>query len=115
MKVQNLVGPQVRKLRYKRGWSQAQLAIQLQLKGLDVAREVVAQVEGQSHCVKDKDLPYFARVFGVSLVDLFPNLEPDKPIHDTMTRLMGINGASVPSKVVMKSLQPASAMLVKEG
>ena len=112
MKVQNLVGPQVRRLRYHRGWSQAQLAIQLQLKGLDVAREVVAQIEGQGHCVKDKDLPYFARVFRVSLAELFPNLEPDKPIHETMTRLLGNNGASAPAKVVMKSLQPSPAILV---
>jgi len=115
MKVLNLVGPQVRKFRYNRCWSQSKLAIQLQLKGLDVSREVIAQIEGQCHCVKDKDLPYFARVFQVGLTDLFPNFDPDKPIHDTMSKLMGINGASVPVKVVMKSLQPDSATLVKKG
>src|ERR1700722_5624403 len=112
MKVLNLVGPQVRKFRYNRCWSQSKLAIQLQLKGLDVSREVIAQIEGQCHCVKDKDLPYFARVFQVGLTDLFPNLDPDKPIHDTVSKLMGINGASVPAKVVMKSLQPNAAILV---
>jgi ribosome-binding protein aMBF1 (putative translation factor) len=115
VKHQNIVGAQIRKLRYNREWSQSKLAIQLQLKGLDVSREVIAQIEGQCHCVKDKDLPYFARVFQVGLTDLFPNLDPDKPIHDSMTRLMGINGASVPAKVVMKSLQPDSATLVKKG
>src|SRR5580692_4715207 len=87
MKVLNLVGPQVRKFRYNRCWSQSKLAIQLQLKGLDVSREVIAQIEGQCHCVKDKDLPYFARVFQVGLTDLFPNLDPDKPIHDTVSKL----------------------------
>ena len=115
MKVLNLVGPQVRKLRYNNGWSQSKLAVQLQLKGLDVSREVIAQIEGQCHRVKDRDLPYFARVFQVGLPDLFPNLEPDKPLHDTMTKLMGINGTSAPAKVVMKSLQPDSATMVKKG
>lgn len=112
MKVQNLVGPQVRKLRCNSNWSQAKLAMKLQLKGLDISREVIAQIEGQFHCVKDKDLPYFARAFEVGLMDLFPNLEPDKPIHETMTRLLKINEANPPAKVVMKSLQPVSAILV---
>ena len=121
MKVLNLVGPQVRKFRYNRCWSQSKLAIQLQLKGLDVSREVIAQIEGQCHCVKDKDLPYFARVFQVGLTDLFPNLDPDKPIHDSVTKLTGANGAngangaSIQAKIVMKSLQPDSATLVKKG
>jgi transcriptional regulator with XRE-family HTH domain len=112
VKRQNIVGVQIRKLRYNRGWSQAQLAIQLQLKGLDVGREVVAQIEGQTHCVKDKDLPYFARVFQVGLADLFPDIQPDKPIHDTITRLLvdGRNG-HVP-RIVMKSLQAAPANVV---
>ena len=115
MKVLNLVGPQVRKLRYNRCWSQSKLAIQLQLKGLDVSREVIAQIEGQYHCVNDEDLTYFARVFEVGLTELFPNLEPDKPIHDTVTRLMGINGASSPAKIVVKALRPDSETGVKEG
>ena len=115
MKVLNLVGPQVRKLRYNRCWSQSKLAIQLQLKGLDVSREVIAQIEGQYHCVNDEDLPYFARVFEVGLTELFPNLEPDKPIHDTVTRLLGIKGSSSPAKIVVKSSQPDFATGVKKG
>jgi len=109
---QNIVGAQIRKLRYNRGWSQAQLAIQLQLKGLDVGREVVAQIEGQTHCVKDRDLPYFARVFQVGLTELFPDLQPDKPVHDTITRLLrrGRNGHG--AQIVMKSLQPTPAKVV---
>jgi len=109
---QNIVGAQIRKLRYNRGWSQAQLAIQLQLKGLDVGREVVAQIEGQTHCVKDKDLPYFARVFQVGLHELFPDLQPDKPIHDTITRLLGNGRNGTASQIVMKSLQSTPANVV---
>jgi transcriptional regulator with XRE-family HTH domain len=109
---QNIVGAQIRKLRYNRGWSQAQLAIQLQLKGLDVGREVVAQIEGQTHCVKDRDLPYFARVFQVGLTELFPDLQPDKPVHDTITRLLGRGRNGHGAQIVMKSLQPTPAKVV---
>jgi len=38
--VKNIVGPQIRKWRYARGWSQARLAVKLQLNGLDISREV---------------------------------------------------------------------------
>ena len=109
MKVQNLVGPQVRKLRYNRGWSQAHLAMQLQLEGLDVGREVVAQIEGQTHCVKDSQLPYFSTVFGIELIELYPHFPPGKPIHDTLAHLLGEDEADATPKVVMKSLQPSSA------
>ena len=108
----NIVGGQIRRLRYNRGWSQAQLAVQLQLKGLDVGREVVAQIEGQTHCVKDRDLPYFARVFQVGIPELFPDLQPDKPIHDTITRLLGGGRNGHASQIVMKSLQSSPAKVV---
>jgi ribosome-binding protein aMBF1 (putative translation factor) len=108
MKVQNLVGPQVRKLRYNRGWSQAHLAMQLQLEGLDIAREVVAQIEGQTHCVKDKQLLYFASVFHIQLIELYPHFPPGKPIHDTVAHLLGEDEPDAAPKVVMKSLQPSS-------
>jgi transcriptional regulator with XRE-family HTH domain len=110
---QNIVGTQIRRLRYNRGWSQAHLAIQLQLEGLDIAREVIAQIEGQTHCVKDKHLPYFASVFRIPLVELFPHFAPNKPIHDTMTRLLGEDEAEAAPKVVTKSLQPSSAKAAK--
>jgi transcriptional regulator with XRE-family HTH domain len=67
----NFVGPQIRKLRIKQGWSQAKLAERLQLNGLDIGREGVAQVEAQAHCVKDKDLFLFAHALKVNLPELF--------------------------------------------
>jgi transcriptional regulator with XRE-family HTH domain len=115
MKVQNLVGPQVRKLRFNRGWSQAQLAIQLQLKGLDVGREVVAQIEGQTHCVKDKELPYFAAVFQIELAGLFPPFAADKPIQETVEHLLGHDATDGSPNVVMKSLQPNPSILIHKG
>jgi len=74
----NITGPQIRKLRYARGLSQAKFAVQLQLKGLDICRDVVAQIEGQTHCVKDKELRFFARVLEVTVDDLFPSSETEQ-------------------------------------
>ena len=71
----NLVGPQIRRLRCEHGWSQAKLAMQLQLRGLDIGRECVAQIEAQTHCVKDRDLHHFSRVLEVDLSSLFPPIE----------------------------------------
>lgn len=67
----NFVGPQIRRLRTARGWSQSKLALRLQLSGLDIGREGVAQIETQTHCIKDKDILYFAHVLKVDLADLY--------------------------------------------
>lgn len=67
----NHIGPQIKRLRRARGWSQAKLAERLQLNGLDVDRGVVAQMEAQFHCVRDKDILHLARVFKVGMADFF--------------------------------------------
>ena len=67
----NYVGPQIRRFRAALGWSQSKLALELQLCGLNLGREVVAQIEGQTHCVSDRDLLYFANVFKVDFPELF--------------------------------------------
>jgi transcriptional regulator with XRE-family HTH domain len=67
----NIVGPRIRKLRVERGWSQSQFATQLQLKGLDIGRDVVARIECQIHAVRDRDIPFFARTLGVEVCSLF--------------------------------------------
>lgn len=67
----NIVGPQIRKLRAARGWSQSKLALRLQLGGLDISRAVLGQMESQLHCIKDRDIPHIARALGTNLADLF--------------------------------------------
>ena len=67
----NIVGPQIRRLRVRRGWSQSKLAMRLQLGGLDISRAVLGQMESQLHCIKDKDIPHFARALGADLADIF--------------------------------------------
>jgi transcriptional regulator with XRE-family HTH domain len=68
----NLVGPQVRRQRGRKGWSQAVLARKLQLLGWSVSRHSVAKLELQIRRVSDCELIYFARVLAVAPSDLLP-------------------------------------------
>lgn len=68
----NLVGPQVRKWRDKKGWSQDFLATKLQLRGWSVSRDSVASLESQRRRVPDCEMLFLARVLNVGLADLFP-------------------------------------------
>jgi transcriptional regulator with XRE-family HTH domain len=76
--IRNMVGPQIRKLRYARGLSQSKLAIRLQIDGLDVSRDVVAQMECQRHCIRDNHIFYFARVLAVNVSEIFAGLKNEK-------------------------------------
>jgi transcriptional regulator with XRE-family HTH domain len=77
-RTKNMVGPQIRKLRYTRGWSQAKFAVRLQLDGLDISREVLAQMESQFHCIRDNHIFYFARVLAVNVSEIFTGLKNEK-------------------------------------
>jgi transcriptional regulator with XRE-family HTH domain len=68
----NVIGPQVRKLRERKGWTQAQLAAKLQLIGWDISRESVTRLEGHERRVPDLELFALAKVLGVSSDELFP-------------------------------------------
>jgi transcriptional regulator with XRE-family HTH domain len=68
----NLIGPQVRKLRTKKGWSQQKLAMRLQLRGWSVSRDSLANLELQRRRVPDCELLFLARALGVGTEDLFP-------------------------------------------
>lgn len=68
----NLIGPQVSKLRMRKGWSQDRLATKLQLKGWSVSRDSVASLELQRRRVPDCELLFLARVLGVATDELFP-------------------------------------------
>ena len=84
----NYVGPQIRRLRAAQGWSQSKLAERLQLSGLSIGREVVAQIEARRHCIKDSDLIFFAYVFQVDLSGLYSgNKSGQRAIMEALARL----------------------------
>ena len=88
MKPLNMVGPQIRKLRYVRGWSQNILATKLQLLGWDIDRVAVGKIESRVVHVDDYELLYFTKVFNVGLADLFPMIDAERRIHEVLTELM---------------------------
>lgn len=67
-----MVGPQVRKWRVRKGWTQSHLAIKLQLLGWDTSRESVTALENQRRRVPDLELYVLSKSLGVKLEELFP-------------------------------------------
>ena len=76
----NLIGPQVRRWRDHRGWSQERLAFKLQLQGWSISRHSVAKLELGLRRVSDCELFFLARVLRLDLRDLFPKQMPLKEI-----------------------------------
>ena len=113
MRYLNIVGPQIRKLRYVRDWSQNMLAAKLQLLGWDIDRVGVAKVESRLVHVDDYKLLYFAKVFNTGLADLFPRIDPARRIHDVQTELMQRNQSIGDSPKKMQAF--ATTMKVPRG
>jgi transcriptional regulator with XRE-family HTH domain len=68
----NVVGPQVRKFRVRKGWTQSVLARKLQLQGWSISVGSLGKLEAQLRRVPDCELMFLARVLGISIVDFFP-------------------------------------------
>lgn len=77
-KIKNTVGPTIRKLRNRKGWTQEALAAKLQLEGWDCTRSWLAKIEARQVQVKDFELLYFKKLLGVDLEELFSTLVPKK-------------------------------------
>ncbi|MFA5263841.1 MAG: helix-turn-helix domain-containing protein [Opitutaceae bacterium] len=71
-KPRNVVGPQIRVLRSRRGWSQPVLAAKCQLVGWDVSRDIIARIELRVRWVADFELMLLAQVLGVPVGSLLP-------------------------------------------
>ena len=69
---QNIVGPQVRRLRTARGLSQSQFAATCQRGGWDIGRQVVTKIEGGIRCVCDDELLELAKALSCPMAELFP-------------------------------------------
>jgi len=67
----NIIGRQVRRLRYQRGMSQPQLAATCQRLGWDIARDTIAKIEATTRWVGDFELLKLARALEVPLDALF--------------------------------------------
>jgi transcriptional regulator with XRE-family HTH domain len=68
----NVIGQNVAKFRYQRRWTQDELVGKLQLIGCYMTRDILANIETQRCVVTDKQIEFFAEVFGVKEGELFP-------------------------------------------
>jgi transcriptional regulator with XRE-family HTH domain len=69
---QNIVGAQVRKIRYTQGLTQDLLAARCGTLGWDLSRGTLAKIESGLRCVTDHELWYLAAALRVSLESLYP-------------------------------------------
>ena len=68
----NVIGPQVRKFREHKGWTQSQFAVKLQLFGWDASQDSVSRLENQARRVPDLELFVLRKVLDANFEDLFP-------------------------------------------
>lgn len=84
----NIVGPQVRKIRYQRGLKQRELAAKLEVAGWRIDRAGVAKIETRLVKVSDYQQIYLARVLHVTLAELFPLISPNERVDHTIQILL---------------------------
>ena len=71
-KQQNIIGVQVRKVRYQQGMTQESLAAKCGVLGWDMSRATLSKIEAQLRCVTDVELEILARALKVEIVKLYP-------------------------------------------
>lgn len=69
----NIVGPQVKALREKRGLTQPMLAAKCHLLGWDLSRETLAKIETRVRWVADAELLCLAKSLQVPIETLLPS------------------------------------------
>jgi transcriptional regulator with XRE-family HTH domain len=84
----NIVGQQVRKIRYQRGLKQRELAAKLEVAGWRIDRAGVAKIESRLVKVSDYQQIYLARVLQVTLAELFPPIPANEQVGQTIQALL---------------------------
>jgi len=67
-----MIGPELRRIRYERGFTQPDLVTLLQLRGWDISRETYSKIEAQLRWISDFELLFLATVLNVPVLELFP-------------------------------------------
>lgn len=71
-KQQNIVGAQVRKLRYQQDMTQEALAARCGVLGWDLSRATLSKIEARLRCVTDAELEILANALKVQIATLYP-------------------------------------------
>ena len=70
----NIIGRNIARLRVQQNWTQNILAARMQLRGCYITRDIIASIETQRSGVVDWRIAHFAKLFGVPVSELFPDL-----------------------------------------
>lgn len=87
--LRNLVGPQVRRFRCRRNWSQEDLISKLQDAGWNISRPRLARIEGREACVTDIECLVLASTLGVKMQDLLPQIDASQSLFVTLSAMTG--------------------------
>ncbi len=68
----NIVGTQIRKLRFKKELNQEDLAAKCGVLGWDISRSTLAKIEAEIRCVTDRELWILAQALSARLEELYP-------------------------------------------
>jgi transcriptional regulator with XRE-family HTH domain len=71
-KPQNIVGPQIRKLRYQQELTQEMFAARCSIQGWDLSRATLSKIEAQLRCVTDAELVILANALKMDVSALLP-------------------------------------------
>lgn len=71
----NLIAENLKRLREERSMSQRQLAMEFQLRGFDIDRNVITRIERNQRYISDIELCAIAKIFETTLDDLVGGLD----------------------------------------
>ena len=72
---QNDVGANITRLRSKKGWTQGDLLVKLELLGIHRSARRLSELEGQQREIRGVELKAFAEIFGVTIDELYQRQE----------------------------------------
>jgi hypothetical protein len=75
----NVIGPEIRRIRKQRGWSQSKLALRLQSVGWNISRSGLAKIECRIMWVGDFEL--------LGIGELFPRNAKKAPVQAMIAKL----------------------------
>lgn len=70
----NLIGANVTKIRKLNRMTQKELAISMQLLGVDINYTSLSKLEGQTRIATDREVYVISKIFNINVGDLFKNI-----------------------------------------
>lgn len=115
-KFRNLIGPQVRRLRCAKGWSQEKLMFKLQDQGWNICRQRIARIESCEAWVSDFEILLVATALEVEMTELIPKLDKSQPLHVVLSNLLAgqVKTLASPEEILAERSLRALPVEIKE-